>query len=450
MRTSLNYLFAIILFLLACVLTLLIGSRIAPAEPLASTFAKDAAAKQKYLTNYVRPETIRRSFHAAEGMWVDCVDVNRQPSMLTPDMAGKTIEQAPPPPATDNNAVRALPHGSQFAQMDTEIHANELDEYGVVRRCDEGTIPIRRRMAKDLNRFETLQDMFSKGKGQLFKTISGPPNPQFYEHVGSGQDVTNWGLQFFMNIWDPTTNSTDHSISQMWILNSAITDSAEAGWTVDPRQFGDNKPHFFIYWTDNGYGQTSGNSGCYNLDCTGFVQTNNSLTLGGAYATTSISTPGGTPSVFEVTWAKSSSTASWWLFYQGQAIGYIPASIYTHGMQTQADLVEFGGEVNSPDNPPGGTHTTTQMGSGEFPSAGCAEAAFQSHVQYVNTNYNTIDVTPNINIEDTNPSCYSYSTGYQNSGTCYIGTQSTPQNGYFQFFGGPGYSTSCTTTPTGD
>jgi hypothetical protein len=56
--------------------------------------------------------------------------------------------------------------------------------------------------------------------------------------------------------------------------------------------------------------------------------------------------------------------------------------------------VQWGGEVNSPNNPPGSKHTTTQMGSGQFASAGCTDAAFQMHVQYVNASYNTVDVSP--------------------------------------------------------
>jgi hypothetical protein len=455
MKTSRNYFSALRLALLACVLPVSIGSTIAlAADPPAATSAEEVAAKaakEEYLKNYIRPDSIRRSFHSAEGNWVDCVDVNRQPSMLTPEMAGKTVEQPPPPPANPDKRARVLPPGNQLAQLDTEIHANEQDENGIVRRCEEGTIPIRRLTAEDLSRFATLQDMFAKGRGRPFKSGgSDTPSPKFYEHAGSSQNVTNWGLQFFMNIWSPTTNSSDHSISQMWVLNSAVTDSAEAGWTVDPSQFGDNRPHLFIYWTDNGYNApgVSGNAGCYNLNCTGFVQTDKSVTLGGAYTSTSSS--GATQWWAEVTWAKASATGSWWFFYQGKPIGYIPASKYTHGLQTQADLVQFGGEVNSPNNPPGGTHTTTQMGSGKFSSAGCAEAAFQSHVQYVNTSYNTVDVTPTGNIEDTVTSCYDYSTGYENSSTCYIGVQSAFQNGYFQFFGGPGYSSTCKTTPAGD
>jgi hypothetical protein len=90
------------------------------------------------------------------------------------------------------------------------------------------------------------------------------------------------------------------------------------------------------------------------------------------------------------------------------------------------------------------------MGSGQFASAGCAEAAFQGHVQYINLNYNTIDPTPTGNVLDTSSSCYNYSTGDETANTCFIGTQSAFQNGFFELFGGPGHSSSCQTTPAGD
>ena len=230
MNTSRNYLSALRLSLLACVLPVSIGSTAALADPPAATSAEEALAKEEYLKNYIRPDTIRRSFHTAEGMWVDCVDINRQPSMLTPDMAGKTVEQAPPPPASQDGRARVLPQGDKLAQLDMEIHANEPDENGVVRRCEEGTIPIWRWTAEGLSRFPNLRDMFSKGRGRPFKSSgSDTPSPKFYEHAGSSQNVTNWGMQFFMNIWSPTTNSSDHSISQMWVLNTAITDLRRQG-----------------------------------------------------------------------------------------------------------------------------------------------------------------------------------------------------------------------------
>jgi hypothetical protein len=148
-------------------------------------------------------------------------------------------------------------------------------------------------------------------------------------------------------------------------------------------------------------------------------------------------------------WEKSSTTANWWFFFKGKAIGYLPASLYTHGMQTKATNVQFGGEVYSPDAP-GTKHTSTQMGSGDFPSKGCGYAAFQSHVQYIDADYNTVDVNP-FGVEDTNTGCYNYSTGYETASTCSTGTQSTFQNGFFEFFGGPGYSASkCPTVPPGD
>jgi hypothetical protein len=175
------------------------------------------------------------------------------------------------------------------------------------------------------------------------------------------------------------------------------------------------------------------------------------VTLGGAYATSS--SDDGEQYWDELAWEKSSATANWVLYYNDTALGYIPASKYTHGMQTEGVQVQFGGEVNSPNNPAGSTHTTTQMGSGKFASAGCGDSAFQMHVQYVSTSYYTVDVDPTLTVQDTNTSCYDYSTGYEktaNASSCTWGTQSVYDNGYFQYFGGPGYSSACKTTPTGD
>jgi hypothetical protein len=74
--------------------------------------------KTEFLKNHVRPETILRSFHAAEGMWVDCVDIHRQPTLLAPNMAGHVIE-APPPPATGTTSAGTGPTADKIAHLDT-------------------------------------------------------------------------------------------------------------------------------------------------------------------------------------------------------------------------------------------------------------------------------------------------------------------------------------------
>lgn len=212
----------------------------------------------------------------------------------------------------------------------------------------------------------------------------------------------------------------------MAILNGGSTQTAEVGWTVDPGQFGDSNTHLFIYWTNDNYQTT----GCYDLNCTGFVQTNNSVTLGGSFGT--ISTQGGTQYVVELSWEKQSATANWWLLWQGTTwLGYYPASLYTGGMQTQATFTAFGGEVYNSE--PGGKFTSTQMGSGQFASGGFEYADYQRHLQYINTNYNTIDVSPTSSV--TNANCYSMSSGYDGTGDGW---------GAYEFLGGPGYNaTNC-------
>ena len=387
-----------------------------------------------YLTNFVRPDTVLRSFHAVEGMWVDCVDVDRQPSLMTPAMTGKRIATPPALPATDGaGQSSAVSAGAQFAQQDVALHANERDEFGTVRHCDPGTIPIRRTTAADLARFTSLHDYFSKGRsrGHLPGPVD-PPNVSGYQYAAQGQTVTNWGMQLFLNIWDPSLGTTGiHSISQMWVANTTggTTETAEAGLDVDQGLFNDTNNHLFIYWTADGYQ----NTGCYDLNCTGFVQTDNSVVIGGAFSP--VSTTTGTQYVVELSWEKSSSTDNWWLLYQGTTwVGYLPASLYSHGMQTQASTTNYGGEVDI--SAPNGS-SLPQMGSGAFASAGATYGAFQSHLQYIDLNFNTIDVSPDANYTGV-PNCYSLSSGYQTGTGFYFGTQTVPEPGYFQYFGGPG------------
>jgi hypothetical protein len=358
--------------------------------------------------------------------------------MLMPQMAGKALAQPPPLPTpapsqsvtTQSATTRPLPTQHQWARQDVEDHADELDENGSVRHCDQGTIPMRRTTAADLERFATLEDFFAKDgdrahTGDVFLNLGqqngAAPSIAGHEYARERQNVTNWGAQSFINIWQPYLEvNLEHSISQIWVgvLSGSTTQTAEAGWIVGNPY--DTNTRLFVYWTNDDYQ----NTGCHNLDCAGFVQMDHSVMLGAAYST--ISSFGGTQYEIELTWAKSSPTADWWLLYNGTKwLGYYPASLYTGGMQTQASVVLYGGEVYNTELH--SRHTATFMGSGEFASNWWQNAAYQRHLQYVNTNYNTIDVTPSPDV--TNANCYSMISGYD-------GTSSW---GAYEFLGGPGY-----------
>ncbi|XP_050270991.1 uncharacterized protein LOC126714743 [Quercus robur] len=85
-----------------------------------------------------------------------------------------------------------------------------------------------------------------------------------------------------INVWAPrVANQYEFSLSQMWVISGSFGDdlnTIEAGWQFSPELYGDNYPRFFTYWTTDDYQAT----GCYNLLCSGFVQTNNRIAIGAA------------------------------------------------------------------------------------------------------------------------------------------------------------------------
>uniref|UniRef100_J3NDI7 Neprosin PEP catalytic domain-containing protein n=1 Tax=Oryza brachyantha TaxID=4533 RepID=J3NDI7_ORYBR len=74
----------------------------------------------------------------------------------------------------------------------------------------------------------------------------------------------------------PGLNKNQISSAEIWVVNEHRRDLTDrnfllAGWMVHPYVHGDSKTHFYTMWTvDNGI-----KTGCYNLDCDGFVPVNN-------------------------------------------------------------------------------------------------------------------------------------------------------------------------------
>jgi hypothetical protein len=148
--------------------------------------------------------------------------------------------------------------------------------------------------------------------------------------------------------------------------------TAEVGWQVYPQMYGNTKPVLFIYWTADAYQST----GCYNLTCSAFVQTNNAWPLGGAFS--SWSTAGGKQ--YEIELAYFLSDGRWWLYINGEvgtdAIGYYPVSIYRNGaLASGASGIDYGGEVV-------GSTSWPPMGSGAFANTGWQHAAYQKDIRY--------------------------------------------------------------------
>ncbi|KAG6603291.1 hypothetical protein SDJN03_03900, partial [Cucurbita argyrosperma subsp. sororia] len=131
---------------------------------------------------------------------------------------------------------------------------------------------------------------------------------------------------------------------------------------VNPELYGDNNLRLFTYWTSDAYQVT----GCYNLLCPSFVQTNRRIAIGAAIAPTS-SYNGAQFDISLLVW-KDPKNGNWWLeFGSGVMVGYWPAFLFTH-LQSHATTIQFGGEVVN--SRAWGFHTATEMGSGHFAGQG--------------------------------------------------------------------------------
>lgn len=374
----------------------------------------DAAAfeqmRQHILTMYQGVE-VRHSF-LLHSEYVDCVPTEQQPSVRLLDLKG--IAQPPPQPVEHEDGLSA---GTTEAA--TQVGPDDrFDRLGNSTECEDNTIPMRRITLDELSRFATLQDFFSK-------IPDGTPEaPASHKYAYTYQTVNNLGGNSGLNLWKPhveTSKGEVFSLSQVWYSGGSggSLQTAEGGWQNYPGKYGSQNSVLFIYWTADGYQRT----GCYNLDCSAFVQTNKSWTLGGAFS--NYSTYGGTQYDFTVVWELYQG--NWWLALSGKApkqwIGYYPGSIYRGGQLTRhAQTITYGGEtVGSTVWPP--------MGSGDWANKGFRYAAYQRQVFY-------IDLTgtsqwANLTAQQLSPACYTVAGPYWDNNTTW---------GVYFYFGGPGGS----------
>ncbi|MEQ1637113.1 MAG: neprosin family prolyl endopeptidase [Methylococcales bacterium] len=125
------------------------------------------------------------------------------------------------------------------------------------------------------------------------------------------------------------------------------------------------------------------------------------------------------------------ANGNWILFYVDPVGNFIQSGYYkkanfgTGQLSRNADRVDFGGEIAFR-SPGGTTHTTTDVGSGQFSNAGYGNTAYQRNLKYMNLS----GVIQNV--------VYS-GIGVTKSG-CYNVTDATSATlGTSFYFGGPGY-----------
>lgn len=350
-----------------------------------------------------------KTIQSPDGDLIECVLAHQQPAFDHPQLKGqKPLD--PPERPKGHNPRGTLSDNFQLWSMSGET-------------CPEGTVPIRRTTESDLLRASS----FEKFGRKFTKPVQRDTSSDSHEHaVGYVTGEEYYGAKASINVWAPKVASQyEFSLSQMWVISGSFGDdlnTIEAGWQVSPELYGDNYPRFFTYWTSDAYQAT----GCYNLLCSGFVQTNNRIAIGAAISPTS-DYNGGQFDISILVW-KDPKHGNWWLeFGSGVLVGYWPSFLFTH-LRDHAGMIQYGGEVvNSRTS---GFHTPTQMGSGHFAGEGFGKASYFRNLQVVDWDNNLVP-SSNLRVLADNPNCYDIQGG-----------TNTAWGTYF-YYGGPGRNSKC-------
>ncbi|CDY20606.1 BnaC08g14520D [Brassica napus] len=190
-----------------------------------------------------------KALQSSDGDIIDCVLLHHQPAFDHPRLRGHKPLDPPERPRGHNKRRGLRPKSFQLWRM-------------------EGGACPEEHFGKKLKHFK--RDTSSNGHEVSLSIL-----------------VEEYGAKASINVWAPQVqNQYEFSLSQIWIISGSFgndLNTIEAGWQVSPELYGDNYPRFFTYWTNDAYQAT----GCYNLLCSGFVQTNSQVAIGAAISPSS-------------------------------------------------------------------------------------------------------------------------------------------------------------------
>ncbi|KAI1109194.1 hypothetical protein F5Y14DRAFT_41155 [Nemania sp. NC0429] len=327
---------------------------------------------------------------------------------------------SPPPQKRDLQAVRRMQAASNtFLASDPG------------RQGPNGTVPILRSGGATggiVKRLPTNNDeSFAKTNGAA-ASYAGQ-----HWYASSGQNVVNHGGKGTFSLFKAyTQNNADFSLLQTAVIRQnaahagtgAVTQTVEAGWINYPNQV--SAPHLFSYYTTNGYSAEGDNVGGWNRDHGGWVQVDSQIYPGIAFAP--LSADGGSQYELEIGYYLTGG--NWWLWCLDRYIGYYPASVFSKGVNAadtladHSDLIDFYGEIYNSQS----ALTTTDMGSGEFPTAGFGKSGYIHNILYVNTANGYVDYNGQNQLIVSDTARYNLVTGW-NSGSNW---------GSYFYVGGPG------------
>ncbi|CDP16944.1 unnamed protein product [Coffea canephora] len=297
-----------------------------------------------------------------DGDLIDCVPSHLQPAFDHPLLKGQ-------------KPLKPTHHGSRKSiQLWTDSGES----------CPDATVPIRRTTMKDVLRAGSLHKFsrktFSKQNAKISSDDQLVRNfPQSHKTVATVTEDCFYGTRVKIHVWKGNeTDQYDFRLSQVWIASGNTTsndlNTVEAGWQVNPKLFGDNSPRLFtLLITFNLQADSSGTTGCYSLLCSGFVKTNNRISLGAAIPPRFTQNGRELDIDIPMMIAKDAEDGHWWLeIGPGFVVGYWPSSLFSR-LHSHANMVQLGGMIVKTRSM--GLNAPTQIRTGDISDGGIGESS---------------------------------------------------------------------------
>ncbi|XBH89927.1 hypothetical protein VPH35_081723 [Triticum aestivum] len=240
--------------------------------------------------------------------------------------------------------------------------------------------------------------------------------------VGWGTRLSSYGARVKIGIWSSQgQHHSQESGASIYIssidLDRSSFSSIEAGFHVLPELYNNNNVHFFIRWTKDNYKPT----GCYNLDCPGFVPASGAALVPGQ-AVAPPSTYDRDDRYITISMHTDPNTRDWVLYRDDlrkpQFLGHFPKELCPK-LYGIAPGVAWIGFVKDRDQ--GGP----AMGSGHFPEEGQRKAAYFKNIKLFDSKANVYDPSGLVTLV-TRPNCYKVSE-----------LMHARNDGYMFYYGGP-------------